>query len=140
MIPFGRGKTYGSNMNRAADFVVGGWQMNGILSLHTGQPFTLNANGCQGIFGGCSPNVASGMNPNAAPSGGRTPAEWFNTAAVTAPGPLSEGNLGLQSNSAPPTRTLDFSLFKDFRFTERWIHAIPGGEFQHRQYAAIQRS
>ena len=120
-IPFGRGKAYGANMNRVADFVVGGWQTNGILTLHTGQPFTLRANGCQGIFGGCSPDLVSGMNPAAAPSGGRTPAEWFNTAAVTAPGPLSEGNLGLQTNYGPPTRSLDFSLFKDFRFTERWI-------------------
>jgi hypothetical protein len=120
-IPFGRGMTYGSNMNRVADFVVGGWQANGILTLHTGQPFTLRANGCQGIFGGCSPDQVSGLNPNAAPSGGRTPGEWFNTAAVTAPSPLSEGNLGLQTNYGPPTRSLDFSLFKDFRFTERFI-------------------
>jgi hypothetical protein len=121
-IPFGKGMTYGSNMNRVADILVGGWQTNGILTLHTGQPFTLRANGCQGVFNdGCSPNVVAGLNPNAAPAGGRTPAEWFNTAAVTAPGPLSEGNLGLQTNYGPPTRTLDFSLFKDFRFTERWI-------------------
>jgi hypothetical protein len=120
-IPFGKGMTYGSNMNRVADLLVGGWQTNGILTLHTGQPFTLRANGCQGIFGGCSPNGVSGVDPNAAPAGGRTPGEWFNTAAVTSPGPLSEGNLGLQTNYGPPTRTLDFSLFKDFKFTERWI-------------------
>ncbi|HLK17709.1 MAG TPA: TonB-dependent receptor [Bryobacteraceae bacterium] len=120
-IPFGRGMTYGSNMNRVVDFVVGGWQANGILTLHTGQPYTLRANGCQGIFGGCSPDAVSGMNPNGAPSGGRSPNEWFNIAAVTAPGPLSEGNLGLQTNYGPPTRTLDFSLFKDFRFTERFV-------------------
>jgi hypothetical protein len=61
------------------------------------------------------------MNPNSAPAGGRTPAEWFNTAAVTKPAPLSEGDLGLQSNYGPPTRNLDFSLFKNFKFTERWI-------------------
>jgi hypothetical protein len=120
-IPFGRGLTYGSNMNRVADFVVGGWQTNGILTLHTGQPYTLRANGCQGIFGGCSPDLVSGMNANAAPPGGRTPGEWFNIANVVAPGPLSEGNLGMQSNYAPPTRNLDFSIFKDFRFTERFV-------------------
>jgi hypothetical protein len=28
--------------------------------------------------------------------------------------------LGLQSNNAPPTRTLDFSIFKDFDLTERF--------------------
>ena len=120
-IPFGRGMTYGGNMNRVLDSVVGGWQTNGILTLHTGQPYTLRANGCQGIFGGCSPDLVSGTNPNAAPAGGRTPGEWFNIANVVAPGPLSEGTLGLQTNYAPPTRNLDFSVFKDFRFTERYI-------------------
>jgi hypothetical protein len=120
-IPFGRGMTYGSNMNRVADILVGGWQTNGILTLHTGQPYTLRANGCQGIFGGCSPDTIAGTNPNAAPAGGRTPGEWFNTANIIAPGPLSEGTLGLQTNYAPPTRNLDFSIFKDFRFTERFI-------------------
>jgi hypothetical protein len=120
-IPFGRGMTYGGNMNRVLDTVVGGWQTNGILTLHTGQPYTLRANGCQGIFGGCSPDLVSGTNPNAAPAGGRTPGEWFNIANVVAPGPLSEGTLGLQTNYAPPTRNLDFSVFKDFRFTERYI-------------------
>jgi hypothetical protein len=107
-------------MNRVLDTLVGNWHTNGILTLHTGQPFTLRANGCQGIWGGCSPDAVSGLNPNAAPAGGRNPSEWFNTAAVAAPAPLSEGNLGLQTNYAPPTRTLDFSIFKDFAFTERW--------------------
>ncbi len=119
-IPFGKGQAYGGNMNRVVDTLAGNWHLNGILTLHTGQPFTLRANGCQGIWGGCSPDAVSGLNPDAAPSGGRTPSEWFNTAAVTAPAPLTEGNLGLQTNYSPPTRTLDFSVFKDFAFTERW--------------------
>ncbi len=38
-LPFGRGKQFGSSMNRAADAVVGGWQMNGILTLRTGVPY-----------------------------------------------------------------------------------------------------
>ena len=120
-LPFGRGRSFGSNMNRVADIVVGGWQVNGILTLHTGQPFTLTASGCQGVWANCYPDLVSGMNPNAAPPGGRNPGEWFNTAAVTKPAPLSEGDLGLQTNYGPPTRNLDFSLFKNFKFTERWL-------------------
>jgi hypothetical protein len=69
------------------------------------------------------------MDPNAAPSGGRRPGQWFNTAAVTAPGPLSEGNLGLQTNYGPPVRNLDFSLFKDFSFTERFKLQFRGETF-----------
>src|SRR5258706_7983848 len=37
-LPFGRGRSIGSSWNRAIDAVLGGWQMNGILTFQTGQP------------------------------------------------------------------------------------------------------
>jgi hypothetical protein len=125
-IPFGRGKKYGSSLNPVTSAVLANWQVNGILTLHTGNPFTLRSNGCVGIWAACFPNLVAGKNPNAAPSGGRSPNLWFDTSAVVPISSLSgaatvtEGNLGLQSNTGPPTKTLDFSLFKDFPFTERW--------------------
>lgn len=125
-IPFGRGRRFGNSMNRLASSLIGNWQVNGILTLHTGNPFTLRSNGCVGIWASCFPNLVSGMNPNSAPSSGRSPDHWFNTAAVVpistlaSPANITQGNLGLQSNWAPPTKTLDFSVFKDFPFTERW--------------------
>jgi hypothetical protein len=120
-IPFGRGKSYGASLNRAMNTLLGNWQMNGILTLHTGQPYTVRANGCQGVWsGGCSPNLVAGTDPNAAPANGRNPSQWFNTANFLAPASLTQGNLGLQSNYGPPVRTLDFSIFKDFAFTERF--------------------
>ncbi len=120
-LPFGKGKKYGGNMNSITNALLGNWQFNGILSLRSGQPFTLTSGGCLEVNGGCGPELISGS-PNAAPAGGRTPAEWFNTANFGAVGSqgLSEGNVGLQSNVGPPTRTLDFSVFKDFAFTERF--------------------
>ncbi len=118
-IPFGRGRQFGSSMNRAADALIGNWQTNGILTLHTGQPYTVNANGCQGVWAGCFPDAVAGTSSNAAPAGGRTPSEWFNTANFTAPASLTEGNLGNNTNYGPPLRNLDFSVFKDFVFTER---------------------
>lgn len=119
-LPFGRGKHYGANINRATNLVLGGWQLNGIVTLHTGSPFTLRYNGCQGIWNACRPDLVTGQNPGDAPSTGRSPDLWFNTAAVTTPAPLTGGNLGLQSNTAPPTRILDASLFKEFPITERF--------------------
>jgi Carboxypeptidase regulatory-like domain len=120
-LPFGRGKQFGSSWNKALDLVAGGWQANALATFHTGNPYTLRANGCQGVWSGCSPGlVSANANPDAAPSGGRNPSMWFNTANLTNPAPLTGGNLGLQTNTAPPTRTVDFSLFKDFAVTERW--------------------
>jgi hypothetical protein len=127
LIPFGRGKKYGNSMNSVANAIVGNWQLNTVLTLHTGQPFTIQGTGCQGQWNMCRPLALS--NPQAAPSGGRTPSEWFNTAAVTqapslaaaASDPiLAGGNLGLQSNTSPGTKNLDFNVFKDFVITERY--------------------
>ncbi|WP_263384333.1 TonB-dependent receptor [Granulicella arctica] len=39
-LPFGRGHTFGANMNRALDEVVGGWKLGAVASLHTGLPIT----------------------------------------------------------------------------------------------------
>jgi hypothetical protein len=119
-IPFGRGKTYGANMNRVVSAVAGNWQVNGAVAFHSGQPFTVNSNGCQGVWNRCMPELVPGTDPNAAPAGGRNPNKWFNTANFLPPAPLTGGNLGLQTNYGPPTRSVDLSIFKDFPFTERW--------------------
>jgi hypothetical protein len=120
-IPFGRGMKYGANMNKVALVALGNWHTNGILSLRTGQPFTLQSAGCEYVGeGGCGPELIAGS-PNQAPPGGRSPSEWFNVANFGPKGSqgLSQGNIGLQTNVGPPTRTLDFSIFKDFAFTEQ---------------------
>ncbi len=119
-VPFGKGKKLGGNMSRALDAVAGNWTLNGILTLHSGQPFTIDGNNCVGHWNRCMPDLVPGKNPNDAPSGGRTPAEWFDRSAVTVAAPGTGGNLGLQSNNGPPLKNLDFSVFKDFPFTERW--------------------
>jgi hypothetical protein len=40
-LPFGRNRTFGKDMSKAFDAVAGGWEMAGILSLHTGFPLTI---------------------------------------------------------------------------------------------------
>jgi hypothetical protein len=125
-LPFGRGKKYGGNMNRVMNLAAGGWQLNGLLSLRSGLPFTLRSNGCTGVWNACMPQLV-GKDPNAAPSNGRSPDGWFDTSAVAKPsdprfgGALAQGNLGPQTNYGPPTRVLDASMFKGFSITERFL-------------------
>jgi len=118
-VPFGKGKRFGSNISRALDMVAGGWQTNGLISLRSGQPFTITSQNGVGQYPRILPDLVAGKNPNAAPAGGRTPDLWFDTSAVVNPKPGTQGTLGLQSNSAPMQKNIDFSLFKDFRITER---------------------
>lgn len=128
-LPFGQGKRFGSNLNHAADLIVGHWQTNGILTLRTGQPYTINGTNCLGNWGKCMPDYVGNVSPNSAPSGGRVvgpTGTYFNTAGYAVAAPLTGGDLGLQSNTGPPTHSLDFSIFKDFRFTERMILQFRG--------------
>jgi hypothetical protein len=43
-LPFGRGKQFGSNINRFADLALGGWKLGAIASLHSGMPVTVSSN------------------------------------------------------------------------------------------------
>lgn len=118
-LPMGKGKALNTE-SKLADALLGNWQVNGILTLRTGAPFTLGTNQCVGSFNNCTPDLVSGQNPNDAPSGGRSADLWFNTAAVTRPAPGTPGNLGLQSNNVPGQAYMDLSLFKAINLTERF--------------------
>jgi len=43
-LPFGRGRKFGSSMNRLADAVAGGWNVNGFTHWSSGAPLTINSN------------------------------------------------------------------------------------------------
>src|SRR5262249_9123740 len=47
-LPLGRGQAFGKNMNKVLDGVIGGWEVAGILSLHTGFPITIAATDVSG--------------------------------------------------------------------------------------------
>ena len=110
----------GKNLSGAARTIASGWQLNGILSLQTGNYLNISTNravcSCSGTR---RPDPVSGKNPNGAPAGGRTPEEWFDTSAFQDPAVGTYGALGNYSNQRPGISTLDLSLFKDFQFNER---------------------
>ncbi len=118
-IPFGRGKAASSG-NAVVNTILGNWQVNSILTLSTGQPFTLRTRNAVGSFLSTRPDAVPGKHPNQAPAGGRTPDLWFDITAVNRPVPNTLGNLGNQTNRGPGIKNVDLSLFKDFPFTERF--------------------
>jgi Carboxypeptidase regulatory-like domain len=42
-LPVGRGKQFGTSMNRVLDGVIGGWSVNAITAMQKGNPFTVTA-------------------------------------------------------------------------------------------------
>jgi hypothetical protein len=105
------------NNNTAVGKILGGWQVNGIATLQTGQYMSISTNQhvctCPGTT---RPDPVDGKDPNAGP---RTPEQWFDTSAFKAPAPGTYGALGNFSNITPGISTIDLSLFKDFKINER---------------------
>jgi hypothetical protein len=84
-LPFGRGKTFGGNMNRAFDAIVGGWQINNTLNWSGGLPWTPAIGECNFIHdtGPCMPDAHGKFHVGAGslvrPSDGSNPYRVFFT-------------------------------------------------------------
>jgi hypothetical protein len=145
-LPFGKGKKFGSNWNSATSAILGNWQVNGLLTLHTGHFFTVNTNegvGYLGYYHGSSyyyPTVLPGTSSTSCPSQGCNPNEWFNTSNFATPTPYVQGDVGNARNTYPGVRNLDFSLFKTLPITERFKLTFRGEAFNifnHPNFASI---
>ncbi|MCS7026171.1 MAG: TonB-dependent receptor [Bryobacteraceae bacterium] len=116
-IPIGRGRKFGSNMSALLDAFAGGWQMNGIATLQTGQP--LSVRGTNNFTGIPYPDVIA--DPTL-PKSERSPNRWFNTEVFRNPPNFTIGNSPrtLPRTRAPGLVDVAFSLFKTFRIQERF--------------------
>jgi hypothetical protein len=95
--------------------VANGWQTNGILSVSTGVPFSVqSATNTLNTGGTSRASYVPGAGDGTLPSGRQTLAEWFNVAAFSAPAALQYGDTGRNILRGPGTHELDFSLFKNF--------------------------
>jgi len=120
-LPFGRGRTYMNSSNKLTDTLLGGWSVNWILTLHSGNPQTIDCtygtgadNGCYALYTGASLYA------------GQSVSHFYNAAAFANPpvvtqigqtnyAPLGGGNTQV---TGPAFHRLDFSLFKSFPITE----------------------
>jgi hypothetical protein len=118
-LPLGRGHALLSS--RAADLIAGGWRLSGVISVVSGTPFTVSANGASLNTPGTaqdativgSMHVLHGIGPNAL---------WFDTSNWTQPAgctsvPCTEpdlGNTGRNQFRGPGYMQDNFSLAKSF--------------------------
>jgi hypothetical protein len=111
----------GKNIGGMGAKFIKGWQVNGILSLSSGEPLTiLDPNAAQ--------NTRIGSNelltPNLIPGGKNDPVlggptHYYDTTQFT-PSTLGFfGTVGRNTLTAPGFVNVDFSLFKEFPVTER---------------------
>ena len=128
-LPFGRGERFGANWNRLVDTLLGGYQLNGIVSAHNGTPLAFSANNVANIFNpGERPN-SNGQNASLGGSVESRLQKYFKTANFSQPATYTFGNMSRTSGYLrnPGLQNLDISLFKQFAVTER-VKAVLRGE------------
>jgi hypothetical protein len=124
-LPIGRGRALLGNSNRLIDSLLGGWQVGGIATFQSGFPFTLYCGSSSVQNGGdnCYPDNLGG-DPNL-PSDQRGPSLWFNKAnfvnRISDPSlpTYRYGNNSRNNVIGPPLVDVDFSMSKNFRFSEK---------------------
>jgi Carboxypeptidase regulatory-like domain len=126
-LPVGKGKQFGSDMNRVVDAVVGGWSVSPILTLHSGFPMALRTNasdptntGSRGLRPDCNgTNDVYGRSPAPANTGGGY--LWFDPNNYSNPtstfGTCAPQLGGLRG---PGYYNWDIGLSKNFQLTERF--------------------
>ena len=122
-LPLGQGKRFMSGDNFAGRW-LGGWQFNGIVTLQTGTPFNVTANN-DGLVDTNNPVYANCLgDPYAGATRNHklytTTGFYINPNAFSQPGPGQFGTCAPYQFYGPGIQTWDLSLFKQFRFTDRY--------------------
>ncbi len=116
--PFGRKKKFGSSWNPVVDAVLGGWQVGGIYTAHTGFPLTIKMSGDPSGTGARSFRANVNGKPNDLHQIG--PGLLFlDPTPYTQPGARTFGSVGIGTSPGPGMKRLDLSLSKQFHLSER---------------------
>jgi hypothetical protein len=131
---------FGTGLTGPAKWALAGWQAGGILTLASGIPGTLTVssrltgigirnefpdlvagfsnNPTSGTSAGCTLPIAGGQRVIAAGTALGTPDLYYDPCAFAMPPTRTFGTLGRNTLSLPGRATLDFTLSKNFDFSE----------------------
>jgi hypothetical protein len=124
-LPFGKGKKFGSDMNKAVDAVVGGWAVSPILAYHTGFPLALYNNGTdhtgtdsRGLRPDCNgTNTIFGKRQFTGSGGGIL---WFDPSNYSNAAGFGTCAPQMAQLRGPAFYSWDISIQKNFQLTERF--------------------
>lgn len=123
-LPVGAGKRFLTKSGKTLDRIIGGWSVNGILTLQGGQPVTIPCSITTLSGAGCYALFVSGESPTAGKHDVNqfwNPAAFTNPEAATSVGQSDTSPLGGAPTqvAGPGFRRVDFSLRKNFRTSEK---------------------
>lgn len=113
--------------HRLAHAALGGWQVGVLSTLQSGQPFTVfdSVNRSNSFSAGT-------MRPNRIGDPAQGPqslSQWFNTSAFQSAPAYTFGNSPRSVLRGPAWKTVDVTLAKHFKLTERWGAELRGELF-----------
>jgi len=116
-LPYGRGRRFGPSAPVLLDAVLGGWQINGVVTMQSGTPLTITASNTAGLFNPVTRANWNGQDPSLGGPREDRLQRWFDTTAFSQPAAFTFGNAGATSPllRTDSVRNLDLSLFKHFR-------------------------
>ena len=123
-LPFGRGKRFGKDWHPGLNWVVGGWQFNGIVTYQSGVPIIINQGAnTVGLFNPSQRPTWNGSDPNLEGSKNEKLLQWFNRSAFTLTPAFTFGNAPrvMPNLRQDGEKSFDLSLFKNNYFKEgKW--------------------
>ena len=109
--PVGSGKRW---MSRGPGrYVLGDWQLGGIVTVSSGLPFTVTSGVDQANIGGNSTQRPNYSGLSLDPAGGQNLQHWFNPGAFVLPPLYTFGNVGRDTMRGPAFFDWDFSATKN---------------------------
>ena len=118
-LPFGRGKKYATE--GAARWLLGDWQMNGVLAMFQGRRFTVGASGASLNAPGNTQTADQVKAEVAKPGGIGSGNDFYDSTAFA---PITEvrfGTVGRNTLRSPGVFNMDFSVFRKFPIQERFV-------------------
>jgi hypothetical protein len=111
-LPFGRGRMFAGNVNKALDEAIGGWEVTGIYQFLSGTPIGWSNVYYTGNFTGFANNPHYTHGPSFNTAG-------FDTVSKDQPGSWNFRTFPADLLRSDPTNNFDFSTLKDFTIWER---------------------
>ena len=111
-LPFGRGRRYLSHRNGFVDATLGGWNLQSIIVLRSGTPYTPVVSGDRANtgVGGQRPNLSGTSTPGFR----RSLRKWFDTGQYTVAPVYTYGQVRANTLRSDLYRQFDASVFKNF--------------------------
>jgi hypothetical protein len=126
-LPFGRGKKFGSAMAKPLDYALGGWEVGGSFTAHSGFPLTIKATDRSGTLARSARAQVVGTPHDSHIVGPGN--HWLDQSAYVQPAAFTFGDAGPGVVRGPGAVILNVSLGKRFAVTEHKWFELRGEAF-----------